>query len=345
MDKNFLQSGCFLASIKDNTVWWQSEFCQNESAKKNEISFYCNDFFLEQPKPWLVSDSCNQCSLDEFKTALNQFEKKKPKFEFGEIEFDDYQRQYEDLRLKIKQGNIFKGVPYAIQNGKGFVSQENISYFLDFLFNQDPNDQLYLYGFWDRNLEKMVIGMTPELIFQHDQSNINTAAIAGTFKNQCDEMEKIIAEHELVIDDIVNELGQQGTLHKGETKKINMGRFSHLRTDVWVSVPGHKKISFENILNTLHPTAALGAFPRKAGKKWLKSIKKKSKPRGYYAGVFGVSNQSTFGLCVGMIRCLQWDCGQLRLIAGGGVIAQSDLEKERQEIVMKIQSIKDNLGF
>lgn len=346
MDENlFLKSGCFLASVKDNTVWWQSHSSQNAKAKESGISFYCNDFFLKQPHPWLLSSACHKCNMDEFRSKTSGLKKSKPAFVFDAVDFDSHKQQYTELMIDIKCGKLFKGVPYAVQNGKGIVTQENIAYFLFSLFSQNLADKMYLYGHWNLESQQMIMGITPELIFEQNQNTIKTAAIAGTFTDQCNEMDKIIAEHNVVIDDIAHALESQGLLHIGSTEKMDMGMFSHLRTDLCLSVAQQKKISFEKVLTALHPTAALGAFPRAAGKQWLESVEKKSKPRGYYGGVFGVSNQSTFSLCVGMIRCLQWDCGQLSLIAGGGVIAQSDLTKEQAEIAMKIQSIKNNFGL
>jgi isochorismate synthase EntC len=155
---------------------------------------------------------------------------------------------------------------------------------------------------------------------------------------------KINSEHQFVIDGIQSSLQEFGSLDIKETTHLDLGSFSHLKTDIFVHL-NQNEFHFEIFLSALHPTAALGTLPKDAGKNWLCSLEKSVEPRGFYGGAFGLSIGLDFSLCVGMIRCLQWTGNQMKITAGGGVIAQSDFSDEWAEICLKFGAIKKSLGL
>ena len=104
-----------------------------------------------------------------------------------------------------------------------------------------------------------------------------------------------------------------------------------------------KAFDFNNYVKKLHPTPALGAFPKKAGAEWLLGYQKKVDRKSYGApfGYYHPPSQKV--TCIVAIRQIQWGNRKIRIGAGCGVIAQSSLEKEWQEILLKIKKyVKKN---
>ncbi|HEY4831978.1 MAG TPA: chorismate-binding protein, partial [Waddliaceae bacterium] len=97
---------------------------------------------------------------------------------------------------------------------------------------------------------------------------------------------------------------------------------------------------FIEVVEMLHPTPALGAFPRILGKTWLMDYQTKMN-RGRYGAPVGYYYPSKEeGECFVAIRNVQWVGPEAQIGAGCGIVAQSVFEQEWDEIQLKIQSIK-----
>ena len=90
----------------------------------------------------------------------------------------------------------------------------------------------------------------------------------------------------------------------------------------------------------LHPTPALGVYPRgEAGSAWLAGIDPDGE-RGRFGAPFGLRWPSGAGRCVVAIRNLQYRAGRLDIWAGCGVVSQSRYEDEWQEVLDKMQAVR-----
>ena len=89
-------------------------------------------------------------------------------------------------------------------------------------------------------------------------------------------------------------------------------------------------IDFKAATTALHPTPALGAFPKEAGFTWLENYNQQM-PRGRYGAPVGclLNNQAT---CIVAIRNVQWKGSQAKIGAGCGIVKESVLENEWNEI-------------
>ncbi len=96
--------------------------------------------------------------------------------------------------------------------------------------------------------------------------------------------------------------------------------------------PGYEK-HFGDILLKLLPAGSVSGAPKC---KTLEIIREaEGAPRGYYTGVAGIYDGQTFESAV-MIRFIERDGQKLYYRSGGGITAQSDLEKEYQEAIDKV---------
>jgi menaquinone-specific isochorismate synthase len=217
------------------------------------------------------------------------------------------------------------------------------------------------YGFWHQEegqregLKEGMLGCTPELLFRRDGKTIRTMAMAGTRRH--DEVGRLPLledpkerrEHQLVIDSIVSELTPFGRVEVGMTEVATLPQLSHLKTLINLD-PAQERVSFDELIRALHPTPALGAFPRKAGWKWLQTLEAQNDlPRQRYGAPFGAIWKDQAGqdqgLAVVAIRNVQWQDERILLCAGCGVIAESELDREWQEIEGKIRAVKGILAL
>ena len=92
----------------------------------------------------------------------------------------------------------------------------------------------------------------------------------------------------------------------------------------------------------MHPTPALGAFPRRPGMEWLKEYQQKIDRRRFGAPV-GYAIEDAQAKCYVAIRNVQWTKNQMLLAAGCGIVATSQYDAEWAEIKLKLQAIKEML--
>ena len=146
-------------------------------------------------------------------------------------------------------------------------------------------------------------------------------------------------EHQLVIMGISGAFRGVGTVRLAPLKLLRLPHLSHLMTPIEISL--HNAFDFNSVVHFIHPTPALGAYPREKGKEWLHGYDKHT-PRTFYGAPFGF-HQPSNGLsrCLVGIRNVQWDSHGMRIAAGCGVVKGSCIDKELREIQLKIKAIKN----
>jgi menaquinone-specific isochorismate synthase len=140
-------------------------------------------------------------------------------------------------------------------------------------------------------------------------------------------------------------LSKFGKVKIGETKLLELPKLIHLKSDIKIELPKNTEFEFENFLKELHPTAAVGTLPKNPESNWLLPASMNERDnRGYFAAPFGIVLDDKNSICICTIRGMQWQNNFVKICAGGGVIHESELIKEWEEIVSKVEAIKYNLG-
>jgi menaquinone-specific isochorismate synthase len=211
-----------------------------------------------------------------------------------------------------------------------------------------------VYGLWDER--EGILGATPEILFQrlsNDLSRLKTFALAGTRFHQSStpllEDSKELQEHRWVVEGISHSLEKFGQLTCEKTRELILPQLSHLFTPIEVVLNAHWHDQspvelFNELVRSLHPTPALGAFPREAGMQWLRSYRT-LQDRMRSGAPFGILGQDGSQLCLVSIRNIQWKNSQIFVGAGCGVIAESQLDRESAELLAKIRSIQRIFGW
>lgn len=315
--------------------------CKSESIDPDQPSFYVPDFFLRDEHPW--RQYSNHLNL---KLAQPQPESRLdcslPIF-WETLDLSTFENCFSGLMNLIEFGDMKKGVPYTFLRSEEKMSRMKLKRILHSALSYAGRCGGMIYGFWDENVG--MVGVSPETLFHLEGLKLQTMALAGTKsrefpKEMLLEDPKERYEHQLVIDGIVESLSPWGRVEVGELTLLELPTLYHLKTAIQVELKHDPDI--ESLVKSLHPTPALGAFPKKVGSEWLKKMDD-LQPRGKYGAPFGIRDKDVSHFIVA-IRNMQWDSCGMRLGAGCGVVKGSECSKEWQEIQLKLTSIKRILG-
>ncbi|MFN4215010.1 isochorismate synthase MenF [Exiguobacterium sp.] len=198
-------------------------------------------------------------------------------------------------------------------------------------------------------------GATPERLLKKQGPYIETAAIAGTMKRPDTDSEAEIAkaqllhdrknleEHQIVVKAIKNALSPYAaTIKAPESPQVLETRsVYHLHTPIQATLDTNASIL--SIIESLHPTPALGGSPKRMSVRLLRDIERFD--RGWYGSPFGWLNTDGEGEFVVAIRSALVHHQFVAMYAGCGIVQESELESELEETEMKLSPVKQALGF
>ena len=320
-----------------NIEWASSPFLDSEA-------FYIPDFFLKAEEPWLHPEYLLEISNEDLIKALGSVENP-PEVSWEQPSSLFFKEQFLAVKELISAGELKKGVPITFEKGTCPTGRLFKRYLLGQLAKQ--KFPLRLYGFWGEN--EGIIGITPEVLFElNDKHQIKTMALAGTRpvedkrRTPLLEDQKELNEHYIVVDYLSHALEELGRVHSLPTEVMTLPHLEHLLTQIDVKL--RKPIEFEEIVHHIHPTPALGTFPRNAGGDFLKDIASISDRRRFGAP-FGVRFPAGDGLCLVAIRNIQWIADKIEIGSGCGIVNESEFDREWTEQKLKRDSVKKMLGL
>jgi len=312
-------------------------------------AFYFPDFFLKDLLPWFHHEFHQEQTFD----ALLEGLKKGQSFSSAEYQWINLDQShfitgFEQLQSLFQEKKLEKAVPFAFEFSSCRMNSEILRKSLIHLLEYARAQPTYVYGFWDKH--RGILGATPEILFKVGSKQKNalyTHACAGTrnCQNKISLLDdpKELHEHNLVVQGMSESLAPFGKLHIGDLKILQLPFLSHLITPIEVEL--NAAYDFEKIVEALHPTPALGGFPKQASWDWLKKYQitfdrgRFGAPAGYLCG------QTNNASCYVSIRNMQWDEEKMMIGAGCGIVAESKLTDEWEEVNLKMQSIKRMLGL
>jgi menaquinone-specific isochorismate synthase len=199
------------------------------------------------------------------------------------------------------------------------------------------------YDFMIQTGETAFVGRTPECLYRREGSHVTTEALAGTGGRAAAlrKSKKEILEHDYVIQDIEAALHSVcRDIRTGHAREVvSWGSLQHLCTRFQATLREGKHD--EDLLRSLHPSAAVLGFPRPAAHRVLRAYETFS--RGWYAGPVGWISREAAEFAVGIRSALL--CGRaLTLYAGAGIVMGSRPAREWQELQDKMRPFMDALG-
>jgi isochorismate synthase len=196
------------------------------------------------------------------------------------------------------------------------------------------------------------IGASPELLVEVDGPVVRSHPLAGTaprtgdLDNDARIAADLIAstknqiEHRVVIDVVHDTLLPWASYLDWEPEPsiVTVANVQHLgtRMEGMLSQPGPSVVE---LVRALSPTPALGGHPRQAAIELIQDVE--GFERGRYGGAVGWVDAEGNGTWAVAIRCaeLSDDRRSARLVAGGGIVADSDPLAELAETQAKFQAM------
>lgn len=307
-------------------------------------AFYITDFFLDDPHPWRHPAQWQELTFEEL--ALRFEEGDVPEVEWTPVSRDDFARLFDSAREHFERGEFSKIVPVLFENGR-FARRGRWWRYLTTQLAALPRG-LHAYGFAYGG--HGMIGATPEVLFQAEAHGYRTMALAGTRPvMRAEELlgdAKERREHRFVVDDIVRRLAPFGNVEVGPLGLLRLPGIAHLMTPIFFAESGGSEVmSFAEMVRRLHPTAALGVSPRTpAGDRWLREADRGVRRRAFGAP-FGVEREDRSALALVAIRNVQWKGDEVRVGSGAGLLPESQLDRELDELRQKRDQVKALFGI
>ncbi len=355
--KEFLRSGAFLQLSPDTFSLVLGPFSPIESSLQrispSETVIFQPHFwdFLEPQtvSQFLVGQQSFMLMREEVRALLDQCSQKNFTGEWLLPTTENFKAQFDWSQQKFASAELLKTVPIISQTCKQSFSQENLVSTLKKLMT-DKNYG-WTYGFWQN--QQGYLGHTPEKIglWHASEKKLLTTALAGTLVKSDTAAADILKdaknceEHQIVVDDISHKLQQLSftdNLQQSETKTLELKYLVHLKTEFAVQVETMPQAL--EVINALHPTAALGLYPpQKAQYAELRQLQAGLHRKNFAAPFAMFSHEFLF--CLAAIRNFNFKPGQVEIFSGCGVTTQSIYENELTELANKRESVKKMMGF
>ncbi len=212
----------------------------------------------------------------------------------------------------------------------------------------------------DCGLGKTFLGATPEVVLQFqargDRLWLRSDALAGSIgRGKTVQEDHLLAdrllksdkdrrEHQFVIRSICDRLQTMGAAIEPQvhTRLLKLSNVQHLHTPITAEIHNSDWTVVLDILQQLHPTAAVGGVPRDRAVCFMQQWE--ACDRGWYAAPIGWLNgngEGTFGVGI-RSGYIQGD--RARIFAGAGIVANSQVENEQSETTIKFEALLKALG-
>ena len=196
--------------------------------------------------------------------------------------------------------------------------------------------------------DKLFVAATPERLVTRTGDTVRTDALAGStergstafadnrLSSALADSEKNSFEHELVVDSITSGLeGFGGDVRVGDRRIHQLRSVQHLHTPIQATYTSAPHVL--DLVDTLHPTPAVGGFPKRAALDAINRIE--TIARGWYAAPIGWIDPSGNGTFAIGIRSALIDSQQATLFAGNGIVADSVPTDEWDELQLKYRPL------
>lgn len=215
----------------------------------------------------------------------------------------------------------------------------------------DSHESSYLLLF--ESGKSQFISQTPEQLCQIDNGKLFTNAIAGTIARSDDEGQNQVYkdellndaknqfEHRYVVDSIIHDI-KPFTKHLKYDERptiLTNKHLYHLYTNIQADLLSENVL---DIVNQLHPTPALGGFPKVEAIKYIEH--EEFGTRGFYGAPLGYMDLDNNGEFVVSIRSMLVKDKVATLYSGCGIVKDSNAISEFEETDLKFKPMLKALG-
>jgi len=195
-------------------------------------------------------------------------------------------------------------------------------------------------------------GATPERLVGLEGRTVQTTALAGStgrgetteeddwLAAELRDSEKDAHEHALVVEAIREQLEPVADhVSTGDRTVRRLPTVQHLQTPIRASLSTDAHVL--SLVEALHPTPAVGGLPPDEALRTIRETE--TFDRGWYAAPVGWIDAAGDGTFAVAIRSAVAEPGRATLFAGDGIVADSDPDREWDELQLKYRPILDQL--
>jgi len=319
--ESFLQEGLVLQDHQQVFVA-VAPFEARLKPHPSKICFYCPDFFANKDE-FIVGRHVKSVNCEELVDFLTFYQEKHSVPSWIDPQFDDFRKQFNDFQ---DSRSLIKVVPVVFAQSLFLPSFKKRAFLLKNILEKKSG---FVYGYW--NADQGLLGVTPEYLFEKKGKSIKTMALAGTglISDSLITDEKEVREHRIVVDDLSIQL-RDFQFKKSVMYEKTFGGLKHLKTDIRFQ----SDLGFLSLVQSLHPTSALGGSPKAQALQWLLKYNN-IVDRKRFGAPFGVHFPNGDSFVLTAIRNVQWEQATMILGSGCGLTAKSRLEKEWLELQRK----------
>lgn len=317
--------------------------------KPGHTYFACNFRYLPDA-PQALEALFDRLADIQFDLVLPDWEEHAPLLRRDHPEKTQWLANVEAV-LKAMENGSFEKIVLARRAALEFTSNLNpLSYLLRLRMMSEDTFNF----FFQPDADHAFVGASPERLFRREGRQLVTEAIAGTrprgrtkkedqaLRKELLQSDKELREHDFVVNMIREEL-EPLSIELNVDKEVSTTRLSHVQhLCKRFSARLADEVSDADLLQRLHPTPAVGGYPREEALAMLRKIE--PFPRGWYSGPVGFIGHDLAEFVVA-IRSGLIERQRISLYSGAGIVRGSLPEAEWNEIEDKIGKFLKALEF
>ena len=268
--------------------------------------------------------------------------------EMTELNVDQWKKTVEKVISRL-DGEL-KKVVLARQSKVTFTEKIETEFVLKNLIQQQKNGYIFAL----ESEDKCFLGATPERLVKKEEDTVFSACLAGSISRGRDREEdlrleqellqdpKNRAEHNYVVEMIRSAMENvcEKVVIPHQPEILKMRDIQHLFTPVKGKVKSTESVF--SLLRLLHPTPALGGYPREQALRVIRE--EEDLDRGLYGSPIGWLDYKGNGEFAVSIRSGLLEGKEASIFAGCGIVADSDVESEYKETAIKFKPMLSALG-
>ncbi|MCK8061414.1 MULTISPECIES: anthranilate synthase component I family protein [unclassified Fusibacter] len=263
-------------------------------------------------------------------------------FQF-ESDKDTYSMAFDQAKQAIQQGDVFQLV---LSNTLRASGNCDLTLVFDYLLSENASPYLLLFHL----IEDSYLSASPEILVEKKGSTLMTVPIAGTCPRLYDGLDesrakellssqKERAEHLMLVDLGRNDLGRiskPGSVKVSSYAQLKkLSKVMHIASTVQgMQLEGGSY--FEPLFTTL-PAGTVSGAPKKMALYLIDKIE--ASERKHYAGSFVIEDSKGDYTSLITIRTLHQTRHEVNIRVGSGIVNDSTLEGERDELVHKAMGL------
>ena len=257
------------------------------------------------------------------------------------INDDNYKNKVNKAIQLINKNQLSKIV---LSRKKSYSIKSKEKLLFNFIYQQsiESNTTNFIIDFQDSGT---ILGSSPETLFKISGKQLNTEALAGSFKSDLDvdliQNKKEVDEHNFVIEHLKKQLAKfSDSIKINDNEIIKLHKISHIKTKLESRI--NEAHDVFDIIYHIHPTPAVAGTPKNISIEKIAEIE--SHNRGWYAGFLGWIDHRLDAHFIVNIRSGIIKKDLLSIYAGCGITKDSNAQEEYNESEMKFDYILSKLN-